>query len=146
MIGLGLFFTLFWAIGISTAVRGRYEPEDATIIGAVRHQSGTRPYGSYHTVRLRLADGSVRGIHNEPLYDALHHQFGQHATVEIKHTTGSIKAVQFNDRRYGATDPIAIVVITILGTAFSALVLLRGIGRLRRAHYVERTASESAAQ
>src|SRR3954452_5548215 len=39
LIGLGLFFTLFWAIGISTAIGGRYESEDATIIGAYRYET-----------------------------------------------------------------------------------------------------------
>src|SRR3954470_24695207 len=140
LIGIGLFVTLFSAIGISTAVGGRYESEDATIIGKYTVETGSPTLGAFHKVRLELADGSIRAIPNAPLYDAIGHRFGQHATVDIKRKTGAIKAVHWNGRRYGATSPVAGVVITIRFTALGAFVLLRGIGRRRRARYAESTA------
>jgi hypothetical protein len=139
--GVGLFVTLFSAIGISTAVGGKYESEDATIIGKYAVETGSATLGEFQKVRLRLADGSIRAIPNAPLYDAIGHRFGQHATVDIKRKTGAIKAVHWNGRRYGATSPVAGVVITILFTAIGAFVLVRGIGRWRRARYAESTAS-----
>ena len=59
--------------------------------------------------------------------------------VDIDPDTNLIDAVYLDGQRYGTGRQSAAVVITILFTALGVFVLLRGIGRLRRARLRERT-------
>jgi hypothetical protein len=141
LIGIGIFLTLFGAIGISEEAGAQYELQPATVTGRYLTYVGTR-YSSSNVehVRLRLEDGTDKSVTLASLYDAVGGRTGVPATVDIRPDTDSIRAVEFEGRRYGTGNQSAAIVIVILTTLAGALVLLRGIGRRRRWAYLRRQA------
>ena len=141
LIGLGIFLTLFGGIGIIAETETVLEHQPATVIG--RYTSYLRAGGAgtrLHKVRLLLEDGDTKDIPLAPLYDAVGSRDDVPVDVDIDPDTNLIDAVYLDGQRYGTGRQSAAVVITILFTVAGAFVLLRGIGRLRRARLRERTA------
>ena len=132
--GIGLFLTLFSAIGVAGEAGSKLERQPATVVG--RYTTYLRTAGGGGTiehVRLRLEDGTTKGIPHEPLYNAVGPRTGVRVSVDIDPDTDLIDAVYLEGKRYGTGRQSAAVVITIIFLVFSVFILLRGIGRHRRA-------------
>lgn len=139
LIGVGIFLTLFGAIGISEEAGAQYELQPATVTGRYLTYVGTRTSSSQvEHVKLRLEDGTERSVTIASLYEAVGHSADTSATVDIRPDTDSIRAVTFEGRRYGTGNQSAAIVFVILTTLVGAFVLLRGVGRRRRWAYVRR--------
>jgi hypothetical protein len=144
LIGIGIFVTLFGAIGISEEAGAQYELQPATVTGRYLTYVGTRTSSSQiEHVRLRLEDGTEKSVTIASLYEAVDGRSGDSAEVDIRPDTNSIRAVVFEGRRYGTGNQVAAIVFTILTTLVGAFVLLRGIGRRRRWGFQQRRAAAS---
>lgn len=134
LIGIGVFVTLFGAIGIGEELGTPLERQDATVTGRYTTLFVSRPLSTrFHKVRLRLEDGDTKVVTHEPLYEAVGTRTELPVQVDIDPDTNLVDAIYLDGRRYGTGRQSAAVVITILVTALGAFLLLRGIGRLRRA-------------
>ena len=142
LIGFGIFVTLFGAIGMSQEVGAQLERQPATVIDTyISHMRGGNGGSSeINNVELELADGDTKTIRHEPLYDAVGSRDDVPVTVDIDPDTNLIDAVYLEGQRYGTGRQSAAVVVTILFTLAGVFLLLRGIGRLRRARLRERAA------
>jgi hypothetical protein len=147
LIGIGLFVTLFGALGVAAETETVLEKQPATVLGRyttfLRHTGGG---STLHKVRLPLADGTTKSIPHAPLYDAVGTRTDVPVTVEIDPDTDLIDAVFLEGHRYGTGRQSAAVVVTILITALGAFILLRGVGRRRRARLFERSSGGAALQ
>ena len=143
LVGFGIFLTLFGGIGVIAETGTVLERQPATVIDTYTTVSRTTNGGSsrLHKVKLLLEDGDTKDIPLAPLYDAIGTRDDVKVTVDIDPDTNLIDAVYLEGHRYGTGRQSAAVVITILFTVFGVFVLLRGIGRLRRARLRERTAA-----
>jgi len=147
LIGLGIFVTLFGAIGVIAEAGTQLERQSATVID--RYTTRIRAGGAgttLHKVRLLLEDGNTKDIPQAPLYDAIGSRDDVQVGVDIDPDTDLIDAVYYDGHRYARGRQSAAVVITILFTVAGVLLLLRGVGRLRRARLRERTAASMTAQ
>src|SRR3954468_9648796 len=133
LIGIGLFVTLFGAIGVAGQTGDVLERQDATAVERYRSNVYiTTTGGYYHKVRLRLENGDRKVIINYPLYQALGTRTEVPVQVDINPDTNLVDAVYLDGRKYAFGKQSAAVVITILITILGAFLLLRGIGRHRR--------------
>ena len=133
LIGIGLFVTLFGAIGVAGEAGAVLEKQDATVIR--RYTTSLQmPTTStrLHKIRLRLEDGDTKVVTNAPLYEAVGTRTELPVRVDIDPDNNLVDAVYVDGRRYGTGRQSAAVVITILITVLGAFLLLRGVGRLRR--------------
>jgi hypothetical protein len=147
LIGLGIFVTLFGAIGVVAETGSQLERQSATVVD--RYTSRLRAGGAstrLHKVRLLLESGDTKAIPQAPLYDAIGTRDDVQVTVDIDPDTNLIDAVYLDGHRYATGRQSAAVVITILFTVAGVLLLLRGIGRLRRARLRERAAGPTTAR
>ncbi len=142
LVGLGIFVTLFGAIGVIAETETVLERQSATVIDRYTTRMRTTSGSStIHKVRLRLDDGETKDIPHAPLYDAVGTRDDLQVTVDIDPDTDLVDAVYLDGQRYATGRQSAAVVITILITVLGVFLLLRGIGRLRRARLRERAAS-----
>ena len=142
LVGFGIFVTLFGAIGVIAETGTVLERQSATVIDRYTTRIRTTAGSSrIHKVRLLLEDGETKDIPHAPLYDAVGTRDDLHVTVDIDPDTNLIDAVYLDGQRYATGRQSAAVVITILVTVLGVFLLLRGIGRLRRARLRERAAS-----
>ena len=140
LIGIGLFVTLFGAIGFAGETGAKLERQSASVLS--RYTTHLRTAGgtaTIHKVELQLEDGTTKSVPHEPLYHAVGPRTGVPVTVDIDPDTDLIDAVYFGGRRYATGRQSAAVVITALVTVFGAFLLLRGIGRRRRFRLLERS-------
>jgi hypothetical protein len=138
LIGIGLFLALTGVIGFA-GEREPLEKQSATVVGRfTTYLRAGAAGGRIHKVRLQLEDGTTKAIPHQPLYDAVGTRTGVPVTVDIDPDTDLIDAVYLEGRRYGTGRQSAAVVITFLWAVFGAFLLLRGIGRRRRARLRER--------
>ena len=134
LIAIGVFVTLFGAIGMGQELGSPLERQDATVTGRyttllVSRRLSTR----LHKVRLRLENGDTKVVTHQPLYEAVGTRTELPVKVDVDPDTDLVDAIYLEGRRYGTGRQSAAVVVTILITALGAFVLLRGIGRRRRA-------------
>src|SRR3954452_15137608 len=134
LIGIGLFVTLFGAIGMGEELGSPLERQDATVTGRYRSLLVTRPLSTrLHKVKLRLENGDTKVVTHQPLYEAVGTRTELPVQVDVDPDTDLVDAIYLEGRRYGTGRQSAAVVVTILITALGVFLLLRGIGRLRRA-------------
>jgi hypothetical protein len=147
LVGFGIFLTLFGGIGVIGETGSVLERQPATVIDTYTTRIRTSNGGGsdVQKVRLLLEDGDTKDIPQEPLYDAIGSRDDVRVSVDIDPDTNLIDAVYLEGHRYGTGRQSAAVVITILFTVFGVFLLLRGIGRLRRARLRERTAAGAQA-
>jgi len=134
LIGIGLFLTLFGAIGVAGEFGAQLERQDATVLGRyTSHLYLRTSTGDFHKVKFRLEDGTSKMITNLPLYEAIGpNHVGMRVQVDVDPKTDLIDAVYVSGHRYALGKLSAAKVITILFTLLGVFVLLRGIGRYRR--------------
>ena len=138
LIGIGLFVTLFGAIGVAAEAGAVLERQDAVVTGRFTTLFVNRPASArFHKVRLRLESGDTKVVTNSPLYDAVGTRTELPVQVDIDPDNNLVDAIYLEGHRYGTGRQSAAVVITILITVLGAFVLLRGIGRLRRARLAD---------
>jgi hypothetical protein len=142
LIALGVFVTLFGAIGFAGEAGRTLERQPATVLGRFTTELTSKSGGStIHHVRLELEDGTTTAVRHAPLYDAVGRRTGVRAAVDIEPDIDLIDAVYLDGRRYGTGRKSAALVITLLFTALGAFLLLRGIGRHRRSRLLEYSTS-----
>ena len=133
LIGVGLFVTLFGAIGYAGESGTTLDRQSATVIGRYTTRLGSGGgMSTIHKVRLQLEDGSTKSVPHAPLYDAIGTRTDVPVTVDIDPDTDLIDAVYLEGHRYATGRQSAAVVITLIFLAFGVFLLLRGIGRDRR--------------
>lgn len=141
LIGFGIFLTLFGVIGVIGETGSVLERQSATVIDRYTTRMRLSNGGSskVYKIRLLLESGDTKDIPQQPVYEAIGTRDDVKVMVDIDPDTNLIDAVYLDGQRYGTGRQSAAVVITILFTALGVFVLLRGIGRLRRARLRERT-------
>ena len=133
LIGIGMFIALF---GTVSAVEGvRLERQDATAVEryTTTFRANRRTRTRSHKVRLRLESGDRKVVTHEPLYQALGERTEVPVEVDIDPSTNLVDAIYLEGRRYATARASAYEVVTIVMAALGWFLLLRGIGRLRRA-------------
>jgi hypothetical protein len=133
LIGIGLFVTLFGAIGFAGESGAKLERQQATVVDRFTTQlHSTTGSSTIHKVSLQLEDGTTKSIPHEPLYDAVGPRPHVAVTVDIDPDTDLIDAIYLEGHRYPTGRQSAAVVITLIFLVFGVFLLLRGIGRNRR--------------
>ena len=139
LIAVGVFVTLFGAIGFAGEAGTQLEKQPATVLGRFTTYLRTKGGGStIHKVRLQLEDGTTKAVPHAPLYDAVGTRTDVPVAVDIDPDTDLIDAVYLEGHRYGTGRQSAAVVITLSVLVGGAFLLLRGIGRRRRSRLLER--------
>lgn len=134
LIGIGIFVTLVGAIGVAGETGNPLEHQHATVTGRYLSSLYSRSISSTgYNVRLRLENGDSKVVHHKPLYDAVGHRTELPVMVDVDPDTDLVDAIYLEGHRYGTGRQSAAVVVTILTTLLGVFLLLRGIGRLRRA-------------
>jgi hypothetical protein len=142
LIGFGIFVTLVGAIGFAGESGAQLERQSATVIDRYTYRMRAGGASSrIHKVRLLLESGDTKAIPLAPLYDAIGTRDNVQVSVDIDPDTNLIDAVYLDGHRYGTGRQSAAVVVTIVFTVLGVFLLLRGIGRLRRARLRERAAA-----
>jgi hypothetical protein len=138
LIGIGVFLTLFGVIGTVEEATVKLERQHATLVDRFTTRFDTRTTSAQlHKVRVRLEDGTERVITYAPLYDALGTRTELPVMVDVDPQIDHVHAVYVNGRRYYVGRHATALVVTSLFTALGVFLLLRGIGRRRRAHLME---------
>lgn len=132
----GVIVSFVGAVAVSTGTSA-LENQPATVVGryTVYHGAGAAG-GRIHEVTLRFADGDRKSIPDQPLYDAVGDRTAVPVRVDVDPDTKLVDAIYLDGVRYGTGRRTARVVIAILFAAFGGFLLLRGIGRARRARLV----------
>ena len=121
-------------MGFAARAGPKLDRQPATLLSRFTTRSlHLRRHLRIHKLRLQLEEGTQKNTPHAPLYDAVGTRTDVPVTVEIDPDNDLIDAVYLEGHRYATGRQSAAVVIMFLILLSGVFLLLRGIGRGRRA-------------